>query len=490
MSEASIPFNMGLASGLSELSGMTPIQTNLLVDAAGALRLRPTIGVWADFPTTSPTSAAIIGIYQWRQFVLFVDAHRCIWAWSRSGGIVAISNPFVSTSPPDSTQLDGTGRPIWTYDSQRVVVTGGGQPQQWLGVGLSSRLVASGTAPSGNAITFTHIGYADQRLIGNLNDNTGIFQWSPQGVANHTTWPLTAASGGGFAEAEAAPDPVVALYVNTNEVFVFGTQTLQVYIPDAATEFTPATSVQVGCIAPYSVIDTDGNFAWLDDRMRLVDSGGRNFTALSSPMMATDIASFTTVSDCWGARMRMGSFDLLVWTFPTVGRALVYDRVTKKWAQFQGTDATTGQFVGWNVNCYAYLPDLNLHLVGKSDGTIGTLAFENTSAAPQAVTLRYRDGVGDWHPAVSLSTTSPTAEPVVQSPWAIGMYRQREWEVSWTASSAGEPVVNGVGRTGFVDRGTFAQKLCQRAQLQFRKSGPANEFVLAGATETYMRGPM
>lgn len=486
MSEAPIPFNMGLASGLSELSGVTPIQTNLLVDAAGAVRLRPTVGVWSDFPTTSPTSAAIIGIFPWRNWVLFVDANRCIWAWSATSGVQALSNPFVSTSPPDSTQLDGTGRPIWTYDKQRVALTGGGAPQQWQGSGLSSRLAPGAIATSGAPLTLTHIGYSDQRFIGNINDNSGELQWTDVGPGNHTTWPLV---GAFFMEAAASPDPVIALYVNTNEVFAFGTQTTQVYIPDASVAYAPATSVQLGCGAQYSVIDTDGNFAWLDDKMRLVDSNGRTFNVLSSPAMAADLALFSKVTDCWGFRARIGSFDLLIWTFPTVGRALAYDRITKKWAQFQGTDTATGQFIGWPVNSYAYWPDKNLHLVGLSNGTIGTLAFENVSATPQTVTLKYRDDLGDFRPAISLTTDSSTYQPVVQSPWAIGMYRQREWEMTWQGPSPVEAVVNGVDRTGFQDRGTFCRKLCQRAQLQFKRGGTPSEFVMAGATETFMKGP-
>jgi hypothetical protein len=290
-------------------------------------------------------------------------------------------------------------------------------------------------------------------------------------------------------EAAAAPDPVIALYVNTNEVFAFGTQTTQVYIPDSQTAYATATAVQLGCGAAYSVVDTDGNFAWLDEKHRFVDSGGRAFTVLSSPAMAADIALFSTVSDCWGCRVRIGSFDLLIWTFPTVGRALAFDRVGKKWAQFQGTDTSTGQFVGWPVTSYSYWPDKNIHLVGLNNGTIGTLAFENVTAAPQKVTLRYRDDLGDFRPAISLSTDTSTYQPVVESPWAIGMYRQREWEMTWQGSSALEPLVNGVDRTGFQDRGTFCRKLCQRAQLQFKRGGTGAEFVMAGATETFMKGP-
>lgn len=481
MSEQAIPFNQGLASGLSELSGMTPIATNLLTDAAGATRIRPGIGAWSDFPTPTNTSP-IISIYTWRQWLLFVRQDRTIAALQAFGSVVELSSADVTT------KLDGANRPIWTYDSARVTVTGGGAPQQWQGSGLTSRLAPGAIDPSGAPLTLTHIAYSAQRFIGNLNNNTGVLQWSQPGVTGHLTWPIV---GAFFAEAEAAPDPVIATYVNTNEVYAFGTQTCQVYIPDPTVVYAVASSVQLGNSAPYSVIDTDGNFAWLDDRQRFVDSNGRTFTVLSEPQIAADIGAFAVVSDCWGCRIRIGSWDLLTWVFPTEGRALFYDRPTKKWGQFQSTDADTGDFVAWIPQCFYYWPERNLNLVGLADGTIATLDFDNATdmgavirglgrtgfqdrgtfaqkicqraqlqfqrgigvpAVPNSVTvqLRYRDDLGGWRPAMQLQLGAPPYQPVVDSPWGLGMYRQRQWELDW---SGGSP------------------------------------FLLAGATETFMQGP-
>ncbi len=482
MSEAPLPFGQGLASGLSELSGMPPIATNLLTDAAGATRIRPGIALWSDFPADVPNASPIIGMFTWRQWLIYVTEDRKIWAWQAPGSVVALSDTTAAT------QLDGTGRPIWSYDSARVVVTGGGAPQQWQAVGLSSRLAPAATDPSGSPMTLTHIGYSAQRFIGNNNNNTGVMQWTPPGVGNHTTWPIV---GAFFAEAEAAPDPLIALYVNTNEVYTFGTQTTQVYIPDPTVVFTTAASVQVGCSAAYSVIDTDGNFAWLDDRQRLVDSNGRTFNVLSSPLMAADIAAFRVVSDCWGCRIRIASFDLLTWNFPTVGRTIIYDRVTKKFGQFQSTNPDTGAYVAWIPQSFYYWPERNLNLVGLADGSIGTLSFDNATdmgtvirgldrtgfqdrgsfnqkicqraqlqfqrggtvppAVAPTVQLRSRDDLGAWRPAIQLSMGAADYQPVVSSSYGQGMYRQRQWELDW---SGGSP------------------------------------FLLSGATEQFMQGPM
>jgi len=392
-----IPFNQGEASGLSELSGAQPALYNLLPDAAGALHLRPGIRALEGFGS-APVNSPVIGMYVWTTFLIFVCEDRSVHAWSQPTGHLDLAY-----------SLGGTGRPIFTYDSTRVAFSGGGMPGQWQGVGAATDLAPGAIMPDGSPLALTHIAYLAQRFLGNDNNNSGTWQWTAPGPAAHTTWPVV---GAFFQEAEAAPDPVVALYCNSNEAFLFGTETTQVYIPDPELVFAVASSQSVGCAAAYSVINTDQDFAWLDNDRRLVQSGGREFTVLSSPGMAKTIAELTTISDCWGARIKFLNWDLLVWSFPTAQTAVVYDRITQKWGQFRSLDAN-GEWIGWLPTSYVYWPSQNLHLVGLSDGTIGELTMEATT--DMGKTLK------------------------------------------------------GFARTGFQDLGTFARKTCQRVDFQFRR---------------------
>jgi hypothetical protein len=447
-------------SSLEELSGASPALVNFLVDAGNALHQRPGITTWADFPATVPDASAVIGIYAWRQFIIYVTADRRIWCWEGSGNVVALSSATDTT-----TQLDGTARPVFAYDTARVVITGGGAAQKWEGSGLSARL--GGSPPNA-----THIAYNEQRLVINANDNSGIIYWTPPGVGNHEIWDTTGdgsaeLAGAGFSEAEAAPDPVVALYANSNEVFAFGTQTTQVFAGDPS-GFVVVASVGIGNSAPYSIIDTDASFAWLDEHRRFVYSSGRDFQVLSSPTMAKSIGEIATVSDCWGVRIRIGSYDLLVWQFPTEGRTLWYDRDSKKWGEWRSFDGA--KWIPWIVQSYFYWPDQNLHLVGLSDGRIAVLTFDAflddvhpikavsrtgfhdrgtlvrkqcnriqaqlkrgatvpTATAP-TVELRYRDDLGAFKQAKALSLGAGDYQPVIDA-WAVGMYRQRQWEITF-----------------------------------------------------------
>jgi len=473
--DIALPFFNGLASGLDALSGTVPLYVNFLVDAAKAGRMRPGIRPWSDFGV-APVDSPVIGLYNWRQWLLFVTEDRNIWAWQAPAdpghpgtNIIALSDGTAAT------QLDGAGRPVFAYDQERVTITGGGAPQQWQGVGLSSRLAPGQTNPSGEPLALTHIAYISQRFVGNDNDNSGIVQWTEPGPGNHGTWPIV---GAFYMEAEASPDPVVAVYSNTNELFVFGQQTTQVFVPDATTVFATTASVQVGCAAAFSIIDTDGQFAWLDDRHRFVQSSGRKFDVLSTPTIANVIMRpGFVVDDCWAARMCIGTWDLLVWVFPTEETGFAYDRVTKKWVNIQSLDEN-GRFVAWVPNCYFFWAEKNLHLVGLDDGTIGEVTFEATDDNGQpikavsrtgfqdrgtfkrklcrrvqlqmrrgetaqpgpapVVELRYRDDLGAFKPVIRWSMgIGGDYQPIVDK-WNCGMYRQREWELEW---SGGGPFI-------------------------------------------------
>jgi hypothetical protein len=431
---------------------------NLLPDSLGALHVRPGVRQWADF-TTAPHSGSIIGVYPWRGNLLFVYEDRSLWA-------MTAPNSFLDLA----YNLAGTGRPIWTYDSTRVVVTGGGMPAQWTGVGAATDLAPGQIMPDGSPLALTHITYIAQRFAGNDNNNTGVWQWTPPLPGNHSSWPVV---GPFFAEAEASPDPVIALYGNGNEVYTFGTETTQVYVPDPSIAFAVASSEQVGCAAAYSVINTDQDFAWLDNDRRFTQSNGRDFKVLSSPGMAKDIANLAVISDCWGARIKFQTWDLLAWSFPTEKRTIYYDRVTQKWGEFRSMDAN-GEWIAWLPTSYVYWAEKNLHLVGLSDGTIGELTMEASTdkgltlrglsrtgfidsgtfnrktclrvdfqlrrdqavgitPADPRVEYRYRDSLGTWSQSDYLALGG-SYQPVVTK-WAKGQFRQRQHEISFTNAS-------------------------------------------------------
>lgn len=462
MGEAVINLGAGQASGLEELAGASPLFVNLLAAADNSVQVRPLVRTWSDF-TAATDGNPVVGMQPWRSYLILVtqDATtgiRKLWAYLGPGNVTALSDATAAT------QLQGTGRPVFSFDSQRVVVTGGGAPQKWEGAGLSARL--GGSPPN-----MTHIGYAATRFIGPANDLSGILYWTPPGVGNHETWN----TGLDFAEAEAAPDATVALYVDSNEVFAWGETSTQVFVPDPQTSFSTTTAaLPIGCSAPYGIIGVDTTYAWLDERRRFVESNGRTFNVLSSPLMARSLERLETVDDCWGSRIRIGSFDILLWVFPTVGRGIYYERTGKRWGEWRSWSGT--DWTPWIGQSYVYWPDRNLHLVGLSDGTVGELSMEattemgegvkavsrtgfidqgsgarklstrlslrmrrgatavNTTAPVPTVEIAYRDDLGAFNTPMSFSLGAGDYAPTIER-WGLGMYRQRQYELSWLGSA-------------------------------------------------------
>lgn len=128
--------------------------------------------------------------------------------------------------------------------------------------GVTGYHYAAATAAFTNVVTPTAVGtVATQGGFGIYAvPNTGQFQISA--LNDLTTWdPLD------FATAEGSPDPIVRVFVDHNEIWFFGSTTIEVWrnIGAAAFPFAPNTQLERGCLAPFSVAAEDNTLFWLGD---------------------------------------------------------------------------------------------------------------------------------------------------------------------------------------------------------------------------------
>lgn len=474
-----LSFADGQASGIEELTGATPMSINMLVDAAGALFTRPGLSVWADWgcPALAATeigAGAVIGSGLWPSpsgdRLVYVTADRRLWA------MLGPNNRIVLSDATAATRLDGTLRPTFAFTKTRVVIAGGGVPQKWEGFGLSARL-------GGSPPVMSHVVANASRLVGSAPTVGGFEFWSKTGdTPGHETWD----TGFDFAEAEARPDIIIATHENSNEVFAFGSETLQLFIPDGSSVYAPGRPSNFGCKAAYSVISLgDDGFALLADDQGPVfgQTDGRSLTSLSRPTMTKTLKRFGTLSDCWGFRVQIEGWDLAVWTFPTEGRTLVFDAGMKQWSEWRGYDGT--QWTPWAGQSHVYWPAYELHLIGMADGTMMKLdpdAFQdgddvlrglvrtgyqngddrsvktcerlaltmqrgNAEDAESEVLVSWRDDRGAFCEPLrfGLGQSGDTTTTVME--WALGQYRERQWQMEFSANSrlvlaAVEEIVN------------------------------------------------
>jgi len=455
MDAAPIPFN-GPDSGLDELSGSRGPLVNLLVDAAGGMRLRPGIAAWDEFPPTVPDANPVVAMTVWQNKLVYVTQSstgtRKLYAWTSYQNVEALSD---STT---ATQLEGAERPRITTTRTKVILAGGGAMLKYTGSGLAALLGGSPPALVTDVLVMT------QRVVALEAGEGGLFYWSAPGDGNHETWTTSE----DFREAEARPDKIVAIRDSARELFVWGSETLQVYGPDPNEVFAPINNMDLGCLARHSIIRHDEQFAWLDSRRRFVMSDGRAYEAIGTPATDRLVAELASVTDCWGSRVRLDDRDLLLWVFPTDGRAFAYDMTTKVWSEWRGW--SSGNWAGLTIQSHVYWPEKNVNLVGLSDGTIAKLDLstytdsgtaihwlarsgfvdhenastkatqkvqfhvrrgESTDTAEPFFLMRWRDDLGTFSGPlqVGLGTTSTRPFATVEK-WSIGKpYLHRQWEI-------------------------------------------------------------
>lgn len=451
-----LPFGNQQASGLEELAGASPLALNVIIDETGTVTRRPGISEWC--PDTV-NAEGVYGIYQTVDGTVFavggVTPPRRIYRVSDTGA--------QDLSGVPEGDLPGTGRPIFAETSDLLVIAGGQEIEK---VELDTTAPGRLGGPPPKA---THVIANGLRLLANsIEDTVDFVHYSATSLDTDGNEDWSNAISAGLFAADARPDKIVALHENSNEVCVFGSRTYQAFSASgqSGAAYLPVTAKEVGCSAPYSIIRVDEQFAWLDHLRRMVISDGRSVTIISQPIQQT-LHGMTTVSDCFGYRVKMGKMDCLVWTFPTDGRTFAYQN-GGGWSQW--TSGTIDQFpalsTGTNV-------DLDAVLVGYGD-TVGKFDFSSNTDLGEAINayvvtgfldhgtdnrktvkklqfvfrrgslgqgeapevfLSWRDNLGAWEPSVQLDLgTTGDTNPVVVLYCTGGVYRRRQWRIEFSGT--------------------------------------------------------
>jgi hypothetical protein len=495
MPSAAISFGNQQATGDSPLAGAPGLSYNVVVDGAGAVRRRPGIVAWDDFPGLAAYEASAnfpfftdlsvgaIASFQgkpvWTAGEIVYDGDRRFldwWSLTEAGALDILSGSGLPT----------TGRPVFAETQFRIVVTAGGNTGDGSGLywngsaAFGSIWIPSGS--SGVGPFATQIAALAQRLFTNdgftASVNNRILYTGPGSAGNLTMGALS------FTAAEARPDAVVALRENSNELFAFGGTTLQVFVPDPNIILAPQRAVNRGCSAAHSVIRADEHFAWFDDQRQFVVSDGREIDVPSDPIAET-LDAIETVSDCYGFRVNQGQFDLLVWQFPTDGRTFAYQR-NSGWSQWSTWDVDLGHGP-FAITSHYYWPEQNLHLVGLEDGTIAQLSNSAYTDLGDQIVAEVTTGF------INHSTDAVKFTDALHLTFKRGQSASTEPKVflSWRddLGAFGDPIQIGLGTTGDYVSTVTLRTLggYRRRQWKLLFSADA-ELVLASVTEDYSIG--
>ena len=160
-----------------------------------------------------------------------------------------------------------------------------------------------------------------------------------------------------FASAEGSPDGVVAILSNFRELWVFGTNSVEVWYDSGATDF-PLQRIQgayneLGCAAAYSVAKMDNGVFWLgqDARGRGIVYRANGYTGqrISTHAVEWHIQSYGDISDAVAYTYQQDGHSFYVLTFPSADRTWVYDIATNAWHERAGFAG--GEFTRHRSNC-------------------------------------------------------------------------------------------------------------------------------------------
>ena len=193
------------------------------------------------------------------------------------------------------------------------------------------------------------VGYIDGYFVFN-EPNSSRF-WVTQLLDGTSVDPLD------FASAEGDPDNLVSLIVDHREIWLFGTNSTEVWY-DAGTADFPLQRIQgafneIGCAAPYSVAKVDNSVFWLGSDARgrgiVYRNNGYKGQRISTHAVEWQIQQYTDISDALAYSYQQDGHIFYVLIFPTANTTWVYDASTQAWHERAGWE--NSEFTRHRSNC-------------------------------------------------------------------------------------------------------------------------------------------
>lgn len=202
----------------------------------------------------------------------------------------------------------------------------------------------------------THVRFIDSYFVANDPSTSGRFKRSDS--YDGSTW-----GANNFATAERDPDDLQAVEVAGRELWLLGTQTSEVWYNAGnagAMPFSPMQNafVEWGCVAPYSVAESNGETFWLsqndDGKGVVVRARSIQPEVISRWGIAEEIDKLTTISDAFAFIYQFKQHVFYVLQFPTEGRTFCFDLTTQQWHEWETDGAdhisnTHSFFDGYHV---------------------------------------------------------------------------------------------------------------------------------------------
>lgn len=318
-------------------------------------------------------------------------------------------------------------------------------------------------------------------------DTFMIFAWPGNGefyttLSNSVTFDATY-----FAAKSGAPDLIQALAVVHRQLWLFGSETSELWWDAGGSTFPfariPGVFVQQGIAAIWSLATANENVFWLGQgeqgkAMAYMGTPDGSAMPIANPAIVDEWQTYSSINDATGFTYQMGTHIFYVLTFPSMDKTWVYDMKEGEWHEWNWMDGN-GNLHRSRVNAYCFAK--GLHLAGDWETgnvysldpnvytdngdaifharsfphTIDTeenvrLTFKRFIAAmevgygpgdtqagvvPPKINLRYSDDGGLTWGNKRMRDLGAMGKYKRNLLWTrLGMGRDRVWELSWAAS--------------------------------------------------------
>lgn len=160
-----------------------------------------------------------------------------------------------------------------------------------------------------------------------------------------------------FASAEGSPDSVAGIIADHRELWVFGTESVEVWYNAGTLDF-PLARIQgafneIGCLSAFSIAKMDNALFWLGQDTRgygvVYRANGYTGVRISTHAVEYAIQKYGDVSDAIAYTYQQEGHAFYVLTFPRASATWTYDVATGAWHERAGFDK--GLFVRHRSNC-------------------------------------------------------------------------------------------------------------------------------------------
>lgn len=342
---------------------------NMQYNELGNMVKRPGLLDWVD----TGESARIDGLYwvdEWRNLLIVAN-----------GNIFKVTASDGTNSNVTSDTLQVGARVSFTDNDTYVSMANGGKIVQLQETGTTA-FVTDGNAPT----SVTHVDTLTRRLLA-LEADSQRFWFSD--IGDPTAW--TSISWG---LAEQRADNLQALHVSGQTIMLFGKKTIEPWLNDGVSPFTPSMSevTREGVFAPYSVALKKGIPIMLDEERKFSVPSGGGLQTISGAING-ELRGLASVGDCIGTVMDFGNRSFYLGTLPTEDRTYAYNFETDTWAKWGAWSSNDVKYTEFKGRHYAYCKDWGFGVVGDaSTGKVYKISNDYYDDAGTAIRAGFRTG--------------------------------------------------------------------------------------------------